>query len=323
MARSVEYYSGSRNNYLMDRVDEWRLFAAVASRRSFVQAARALRRSPQAMTRAVASLEARLGVRLLNRTTRSVSLTSDGERYLQRSVRALAELDALEYASEADAPLAGLLSLTAPVLFGQLHVAPVVGEFLREHPALDARLFLVDRIVSLADEGLDLGVRIGALPDSALRARVVGHVRLVACASPDYLKRAGRPRRLEDLAKHTCIANIGATPIADRWAFPGDKRERSVSVHARLIVNTSQAAIDAAVAGLGITRALSYQVDHLVAANQLQLVLESFEPPSAPVQLVQLPGAPNRAAAAFAEFAVGRLAQRLGRTKAADRRRTS
>jgi DNA-binding transcriptional LysR family regulator len=307
----------------MDRLDEWRLFAAVASRRSFVQAAHALRRSPQAMTRAVASLEARLGVRLLNRTTRSVSLTSDGERYLQRSVRALAELDALEYTSEADAPLAGLLSLTAPVLFGQLHVAPVVGEFLREHPALDARLFLVDRIVSLADEGLDLGVRIGALPDSSLRARIVGHVRLVACASPDYLERAGRPRRPEDLAKHTCIANIGSTSIVDRWAFAGDKRERSVSVHARLIVNTGQAAIDAAVAGLGITRALSYQVDHLVAANQLQLVLPSFEPPSVPVQLVQLPGAPNRAAAAFAELAATRLAQRLGGSKPDDRRRTS
>jgi len=306
----------------MDRLDEWRLFAAVASRRSFVQAARAARRSPQAMTRAVASLEARLGVRLLNRTTRSVSLTSDGERYLERSIRALAEIDALEYASEADAPLTGVLSLTAPVLFGQLHVAPVIRDFLREHPALDARLFLVDRIVSLADEGLDLGVRIGALPDSALRARVVGHVRLVACASPAYLKRAGRPRRPEDLAKHTCIANIGATAIADRWAFPGDKRERSVSIRPRLSVNTGQAAIDAAVAGLGITRALSYQVDHLVAASQLQLVLESFEPPSIPVQLVQLPGAPNRAAVAFAEFAAGRLGERLA-TKPDHRRRTS
>src|SRR5262249_4951887 len=153
------------------------------------------------------------------------------------------------------------------------------------HPGLDARLFLVDRIVSLAEEGLDLGVRIGALPDSALLARVVGHVRLVACASPEYLKRAGRPRRPEDLAKHTCIANTGAPPI-DRWSCPGDKRERSVSVHARLAVNTSQAAIDAAVAGLGITRALSYQVDHLVAANKLQIILDAFGPPSVPVQLV-------------------------------------
>jgi len=309
MAEIVEYYSESWNNHRMDRLDEWRVFAAVAKRRSFVQAARALRRSPQAMTRAVAALEARLGVRLLNRTTRSVSLTSDGERYLERSVRAVAELDALE--SVSDAPLAGLLSLTAPVLFGQLHVAPVVGEFLREHPGLDARLFLVDRIVSLADEGLDLGVRIGALPDSALRARILGHVRLVACASPGYLKRAGRPRAPEDLAKHTCIANTGATPIADRWSFPGDKRERSVSVRARLTVNTGQAAIDAAVAGFGITRALSYQVGHLVAANKLQLVLERFEPPSVPVQLVQLPGAPNRAATTFAEFAARRLATRL------------
>ena len=295
----------------MDRLDEWRVFGAVASRRSFVAAARALHRSPQAITRAVAALEARLGVRLLHRTTRSVSLTADGERYLQRSIRALAEIDALE-ASDRDAPLTGLLALTAPVLFGQLHVAPVVRELLAAHPALDVRLFLVDRVVSLAEEGLDLGVRIGALPDSALRARVVGHVRLVAFASPAYLKRAGRPRRPEDLARHTCIANSGATAIADRWSFPGPKRERSVAVRSRLIVNTSQAAIDAAVAGFGVTRAFSYQVAHLVAAKQLQVVLEAFEPPSVPVQIVQLPGAPNRAAIAFVELAARRLGALLG-----------
>jgi DNA-binding transcriptional LysR family regulator len=309
MANIVAHYSIIWNNHAVDRLDEWRVFAAVASRRSFVEAARALRRSPQAATRAVAAVEARLGVRLLNRTTRSVSLTSDGERYLERSVRVLSEFDALEYVSEADAPLSGLLSLTAPVLFGQLHVMPVLGEFLGEHPALSARVFLVDRIVSLAEEGLDLGVRIGALPDSALRARVIGHVRLVACASPAYLARAGRPRTPEALAKHTCIGNTGATPIADRWSFPGDKRERSVAVHARLTVNTSQAAIDAAVAGLGITRVLSYQVAHLVAANKLQVVLASYEPAAVPVQLVQLPGAPNRVAAAFVEFAARRLAR--------------
>jgi DNA-binding transcriptional LysR family regulator len=315
MARFVGHYSAQRNNPedTMDRTDEWRVFAAVASRRSFVGAARALRRSPQAITRAIAALEARLGTRLLNRTTRSVSLTGDGARYLERSTRVLAELDALEDAPRAEAPLAGLLSLTAPVLFGQLHVAPVVREFLAAHPALDVRLFLVDRIVSLADEGLDLGVRIGALPDSALRARVVGRVRYVACASPAYLRSAGRPRRPHDLAKHACIANIGSAPRADRWSFPHGGRDHAVSVRARLIVNTSQAAIDAALAGLGITRVLSYQIDHLVAAKRLQLVLERFEPPTVPVQLVQLPGAPNRAAAAFAELAARRLGAALAR----------
>lgn len=296
----------------MDRLEEWRVFAAVASRRSFVKAAEALGRSPQAITRAVAALETRLKFRLLNRTTRSVSLTDEGERYLERSLRALSEFDALEHASEADAPPSGRLSVTAPVLFGQLHVAPVVCAFLDAHPAVDARLLLVDRVVSLADEGIDLGLRIGALPDSALRSRPLGVVRSVLCASPEYLKRAGIPRSPESLSSHTCIAFTGTTPIADRWAFPRSaKREHSVAVRSRLVVNTGQAAIDAAVAGLGIARLLSYQIDRLVAAKKLRLLLESFEPPAVPVQLVQLPGAPNRTATVFVDFAVERLCERL------------
>src|SRR5262245_20459107 len=181
----------------MDRTEEWRVFVAVASRRSFIEAARALRRSPQAITRSVAALEQRLGTRLLNRTTRSVSLTGEGERYLERGRRVLAELDALELPAVASAPLVGRLSITAPVLFGQLHVAPLVWAFLEQHPRIDARLLLVDRVVSLAEEGIDLSVRIGWLPDSSLRARLIGHVRWVVCASPTYLSRAGVPRSPE------------------------------------------------------------------------------------------------------------------------------
>ncbi|MGZ3427251.1 MAG: LysR family transcriptional regulator, partial [Polyangia bacterium] len=147
----------------MDRLDEWRVFVTVAGRRSFIAAARALGRSPQAVTRAVAGLEERLGTRLLNRTTRSVSLTDDGERYLDRGRHLLAEIDQLEARPDARAPLAGRLSITAPVLFGQLHVLPVVIELLARHPALDARLLLYDRVVSLAEEGIDVGVRLGAL----------------------------------------------------------------------------------------------------------------------------------------------------------------
>src|SRR4029077_9485178 len=139
----------------MDRTEEWRVFVAVAGRRSFVEAARVLRRSPQAITRAVAALEARLGARLLNRTTRSVSVTGDGERFVERGRRGLAELDALESAADARAPLAGRLSVTAPVLFGQLHVAPLVCAFLEQHANVEVRLLLLDRVVSLADEGVD------------------------------------------------------------------------------------------------------------------------------------------------------------------------
>jgi DNA-binding transcriptional LysR family regulator len=298
----------------MDRGEEWRAFVTVASRRSFVGAARALRRSPQAITRAVAALERRLGARLLNRTTRSVSVTGEGERYLERGRRVLAELDALESAPDARAPLAGRLSITAPVLFGQLHVAPVVWAFLEQHPALEARLLLVDRVVSLAEEGIDLAVRIGPLPDSSLRARVVGHVRWVICASPSYLARAGVPRTPEVLARHTCISFDAGSPIADHWTFPGPgsgRRERRVALRPRLVVNTAQAGIDAAIAGLGIARVLSYQIERPLREGRLRLILESFAPPPVPIQIVQLPGVPNRLAAAFIDFAAARLPARL------------
>jgi DNA-binding transcriptional LysR family regulator len=298
----------------MDRAEEWRVFVAVAGRRSFVEAARGLRRSPQAITRAVAALEQRLGVRLLNRTTRSVSVTGEGERYLERGRRVLTELDALESGPDARAPLAGRLSITAPVLFGQLHVAPLVWRFLEQHPGLDARLLLLDRVVSLPEEGIDLAVRIGPLPDSSLRARVVGHVRWVVCASPAYLARTGVPRTPDALARHVCISFDAGSPLADHWTFPraggrprAGARARSVPLRPRLIVNTAQAGIDAAIAGLGVVRVLSYQVERALAEKKLRLVLESVAAPPVPVQIVQLPGVANRLAAAFADFAAERL----------------
>jgi DNA-binding transcriptional LysR family regulator len=296
----------------MDRTEEWRAFLAVAGRRSFIAAARALRRSPQAITRAVAALEQRLGARLLHRTTRSVSVTSDGERYLERGRRVLADLDALEAPPDTHAPLAGRVAITAPVLFGQLHVAPLVCAFLAAHPGVEARLLLLDRVVSLADEGIDLAVRIGTLPDSSLRARAVGQVRWIVCASPAYLARAGMPRTPDALARHTCISFDAGSPLTDRWTFPRDGgRDRSVTFQPRLIVNTAQAGIDAAVAGLGILRALSYQVERFVAAKKLRLVLESFAPAPVPIHILQLPGVPSRLASAFADFAADRLRARF------------
>jgi DNA-binding transcriptional LysR family regulator len=245
---------------------------------------------------------------LLNRTTRSVSLTSDGEQYLERGRRLLAELDALESPLDARAPLTGRLSVTAPVLFGQMHVAPFVWRFLAEHPGVEARLLLLDRVVSLAHEGVDLAVRIGALPDSSLRARVVGHVRWVICASPRYLAKAGVPRTPEALRRHACISFDAGSPVTDRWSFPRPgRRERNVAVTPRLIVNTAQAGIDAAIAGLGIVRALSYQVARPLAARKLRLLLEPFAPPPVPIQIVQLPGVSNRLASAFIDFVAGQM----------------
>jgi DNA-binding transcriptional LysR family regulator len=297
----------------MDPLQEWRAFLAVERRGSFTEAARALRRSPQAVTRAIAALETRLGVRLFNRTTRSVSLTSDGERYLERSRRALAEFDLLEAPVDAQAELQGEVAVTAPVLFGQLHLVPVVGEFLAAHPRLQVRLLLLDRVVSLAEEGIDLAVRIGALPDSALRAQRVGQVRSVVCASPGYLARAGVPRAPEALARHDCIAFTGTSPQPNRWPFPGVRgRERSVVVRPRLTVNTGQAAIDAAVAGLGLVRVLSYQITGQLADKRLRAVLTSFEPPPRPVHIVHPPGVQSRAPATFIELAADRLRRRIG-----------
>jgi DNA-binding transcriptional LysR family regulator len=287
----------------MDRVQEWRIFVSVATLESFTGASRALGISPQGATRAVAALERRLRTRLLNRTTRSVSLTSEGHRALERARRVVAEVDALETPLDEHAPLAGVLSVTAPIHFGQLRVVPVVAEMLSLHPALDVRLHLHDRVVSLAEEGIDVGVRIGMLPDSSLRARPVGEVRSLLCASPAYLERFGRPRDLDDLPDHFVVAFSGATPIPDRWSFG----RRTVAVRPRLVVNTAPAAVEAALAGVGIVRLLSYQVEEHLKTGRMKVILASHEPDPLPVHVVQLAGIPSRPATAFAELLVKRL----------------
>jgi len=292
----------------MDRLDEWHVFVSVATQRSFAAAARAHGRSPQAITRAIAALEARIGTRLLHRTTRSVTPTDDGARYLERCRDVLAQFDALESPTATQAELRGTLTIAASVLFGQMQVMPVIAEFLRTHAGVDARVQLHDRVVSLAAEGVDVAVRLGALPDSALRAQLVGHVRNVVCASPDYLQRTGVPHDPDALAEHDCIAFTGTTPIPDRWSFATPaRRTRSVRVRARLIVDSGRAAIDAALAGLGLVRVLSYQIEDLVAQKRLRVVLRKHEPAPVPVHVLQLPGVPTRTAAAFVELAVQRL----------------
>jgi DNA-binding transcriptional LysR family regulator len=293
----------------MDRAEEWRAFVQVATLKSFASAARQLGRSPQAITRAIAALEDRVGTRLLHRTTRSVALSHDGERYLERARRVVAELDALEVPA-ADAELRGTISITAPVLFGQLHVLPVVTAFLAKHDSVTIRLALIDRVVSLVDEGVDLAVRIGELADSAMLGRLVGHVRSVLVASPAYLDEAGTPRTLDALGKHACITFTGTTAIVDRWSFG----KRSIAIKPRLVVNTGQAAIDAALAGIGIARVLSYQVDRLVAAERLRIVLSAAEPPPVPVHVLALPGVRPRLVTDFTEHVAVQLRKRLGTT---------
>lgn len=268
----------------MDRLDAITAFAAIVDHGTFAAAARALRSSPPAMTRAVAALEERLGVRLLHRSTRSVRLTEEGAVYLERCRRILADLrDAEMSAMGAAAEPQGTLVATASQLFGRLHVVPIVASLLAAHPRLRVRLLLVDRPIQLVEEGVDVALRIGALADSALRAIKVGEVRHVMVAAPGYLDRHGTPTAPSDLSSHAIIAFSGISPT-DEWRF-GTAERSVVHVQPRLVVNTADAALAAAEGGDGIVRVLSYQASEGLAAGRLVRVLGHAEPDPVPVSL--------------------------------------
>lgn len=269
----------------MDRLDEMRAFAMVAERGGFADAARHLRLAPSGVTRAVAALEARLGVTLLARTTRSVRLTELGARYLESCKRLLADItDADRQISGEQAQPLGTLVVAAPLLFGRLHVLPVIADLLRAHPALSVRLLLSDRQAHLVEDGIDVAVRIGELADSRLRASRIAEVRRVLAASPAYLVEHGVPVAPTDLAHHRIIAFDGLEATND-WFF-GGSAPIAVRINPRLVVSGADAAIAAAEAGLGITRVLSYQVAAAIADGRLCGVLDGFAPPSVPVQIV-------------------------------------
>lgn len=269
----------------MDRLDEMRAFAMVAERGGFADAARHLRLAPSGVTRAVAALEARLGVTLLARTTRSVRLTEAGAGYLESCKRVLADIaDADRRVMGEKAEPRGLMVVAAPLLFGRLHVLPVLGDLLRAHPDLSLRLLLSDRSAHLVEDGIDVAVRIGDLADSALRATRIGAVSRVLVASPGYVAERGAPANPADLAAHQVIAFEGLEATND-WQFGGQGRI-GVRVTPRLVVNGADAAIAAAEQGLGITRVLSYQVATAVAANRLVTLLDDFALAPVPVQIV-------------------------------------
>jgi len=282
----------------MDRLDAMRAFVAVADLGSFAEAARRLRLSPAAVTRAVALLEDQLGLTLLSRTTRSVRLTERGALYLETCRQLLDDLAHGERRARGeDSAPRGLLTVAAPLLFGRLHVLPIVEALLREHRALTIRLMLSDRNVHLAEDGMDVAVRIGDLADSALLAVKVGEVQRVLVASPVYLAERGRPEAPAALARHDMIAFEGLENTND-WRF-GVSDRTSVRIEPRLAVNSADAAIAAAEAGLGITRALSYQVRAGIEAGRLALVLPDQAPAPVPISLVypaKRVGAPNLAA---------------------------
>jgi DNA-binding transcriptional LysR family regulator len=292
----------------MDQFRELQTFVAVAEAGAFNAAARRLAMSPPAVTRAVTALEARLGVQLFTRTTRQVALTEAGARLVDDARRILADLAEAEASAAGahDAPR-GTLHLTAPVLFGERFVAPVLRDWLDAHPGVTANALFVDRIVDLIGEGLDVALRIGDLPDSGLIATRVGAVRRVVVAAPDYLARAGSPAAPDDLADHRIVEATGLGTAPD-WSFAAAGARCRVRVDPTLRVSTVAAAIDAALAGWGLARVLSYQVADALAAGTLVEVLAGSDAARMPIHLVHAEGRrPAAKIRSFVDFAAARL----------------
>jgi DNA-binding transcriptional LysR family regulator len=268
----------------MDRLDELAIFVAVVEAGSLIGASRRLRRSPPVVTRALRALEDRIAVRLVERTTRRLAPTEAGNALAERARALLADYDAV-LDGVAAAPVRGVLRITAPVQFGRRHVAPVVSAFLNEYPDVQVELTLNDRNLDLIEERLDVAIRIGALADSTLVARHVGNVRRVVVASPEYLARRGVPRTPSDLATHDTIFGM-ARSAAREWRFGPSQRGAVVRLSPRLLVDDVEAQVQAALAGRGVARPLSYQVAAELAAGTLVRILQDFEPQPLPVQLV-------------------------------------
>jgi len=270
----------------MDKLAAMRAFVEIVDRGSLTAAGKALDRSLPTMVRTLAALERSLGAVLLRRTTRRMSLTEEGRIYLERCRRILADVAQAEelVGSEGGEPR-GPLRVSAPVLFGQMHVAPAVVEFVGRYPAVETELVLLDRVVDLVDEGIDAAVRIARLADSSMIAIPVGEVRRVVCASPELLRAEGEPSRPEELADRPCVRFRGLS-AGSSWRFQDAGRDLAVSVSGGFTTNQAAAAVEACVAGLGFGLLLSYQVEPALRAGKLRLVLRDYEPPPIPVSLV-------------------------------------
>ncbi|HKR44749.1 MAG TPA: LysR family transcriptional regulator [Paraburkholderia sp.] len=296
----------------MDRLEGMSILVAVVDAGSLSAAARRLGQPLATVSRKVGDLEAHLKTRLLHRTTRHLSLTEAGEAYVASCRRILEDIGEIERAVTGEyATPKGSLVATAPVVFGRLHVVPVMSAFLAHYPEIDARLVLTDRNVNFLEDHVDVAVRIGQLPDSSLVAIRLGETRPVVCASPAYLAERGTPQNPADLADHACIGFEGINS-SRTWTFAGEKSEQNVPIHARLVTNTAESAIDAATLGTGLTRVLSYQVANAVQDGRLQLVLETFGLAPMPIHLVHAGQTPlPLKLRAFLDFMSPRLKARL------------
>jgi DNA-binding transcriptional LysR family regulator len=270
----------------MDRLDAMQAFVAVADLKGFAPAARKLGLSPSAVTRLIAALEERLGARLLQRTTRSVTLTDVGARYLERIRRVLADVEEAEGSVQAERTRpSGRLIVSAPVGFGRLHVSPVMSTYLTRYPEVSGELRLSDRVINLVEDGVDLAVRIGHLADSSLVARHVGEMRRIVVASRGYLGQHGEPKAPAAIASHQTI-QFGAASASPDWSFIEEGREVRVACTPRLTTNSADAALQYAAQGGGLTRVLAYQAAEAIKAGKLTIVLEKFEQPALPIHIV-------------------------------------
>jgi DNA-binding transcriptional LysR family regulator len=270
----------------MDRLDAMSVIVTVAEAGSLSAASRQLRMPVTTVSRKIADLESHLKVRLLNRSTRKLALTDAGRHYVETAKRILDQVEEVERATTGEYTTPkGKLTITAPVSLGRMHIVPMVVEFRRAFPEIDVRLILSDGILNHLDNDIDLAVRIGNLSDNGLVAARVGMTRRVVCGSPAYFSEKGRPKRPEDLVRHDCITfeNM-ASPTA--WGFMVGKKEKSIRLHSWLSVTSAEAAIDAAIAGGGLTRMLSYKMEEARRAGLLELALEPFELTPWPIHLI-------------------------------------
>jgi DNA-binding transcriptional LysR family regulator len=300
----------------MDRFESMSTLLAAVEGGSLSAASRKLGMPLATVSRKVSELEAHLRTRLINRTSRRLMLTDAGRSYVAACKRILEDIGEAERAAAGEymAPR-GDLTVAAPIVFGRLHVLPVAIEFLKAYPDIDIRVALADRVVNLQEDDIDLAIRIGDLPDSSLVATRVGSIRRVVCGSPAYFAQRDTPKNPGELSTHDCIT-FDALMSPDAWKFAVGKSTVSVAIHSRLIVNTAEAAIDAAIAGIGITRVLSYQVASALRAGTLALALREFEPKPWPVSLVYAgQGLLPLKLRAFLDFAAPRLKARLARSE--------
>jgi DNA-binding transcriptional LysR family regulator len=292
----------------MDRFDAMSVLLAVAEAGSLSAGARRLGMPLATVSRKVSELETQLHARLFNRGSRRLELTDAGRSYVEACRRILEDVDEAERAvsGEYKAPR-GELVITAPIVFGRLHVLPVIGAFLSVYPEIDIRLTLTDRVVNLLEEHVDVALRIGEMPDSNLVASRVGSIQRVVCGSPQYFDKHGTPASPRDLEAHDCITFEGLMSPRS-WTFRIGHVDVPIAIHSRLVVNTAEAAVDMAVAGIGLTRVLSYQIADALEAGKLRVVLEEFQPDPIPISVVHFG---NRLSPlklrAFYDFAVPRL----------------